>query len=178
MMSPRKTGAEGTRPSASTGPRSAAGKARSSMNALKSGIYSKSETIPGEDPAALDALLEEYLRRYRPTLPEERDQVDILVRCTWTLRRLAAAEAQIWIYEMDRHDHLSPGAPLGHALHYCDGTLTPPPAYDQFHAAQLSRRPPRTRPPPVARLLEVPIPDSFRMSSRRSAAAYPATNRE
>ena len=43
-------------PNDSTGPRSAEGKARSSMNALKSGIYSKSLTIPGEDPARLDTL--------------------------------------------------------------------------------------------------------------------------
>ena len=80
-------------PNASTGPRSAEGKAHSSMNALKSGIYSKSLTIPGEDPAHLDALLQEYVQRFRPTVPEQRDQVDILVRSTWTLRRLAVAEA-------------------------------------------------------------------------------------
>src|ERR1022692_2834619 len=111
-------------PNDSTGPRSAEGKARSSMNALKSGIYAKSLTIPGEDPAHLDTLLQEYVQRYRPALPEQRDQVDILVRSTWNLRRLAAAEAQVWIYEMDIRCELHPTAPMGQAFHFCDRTLT------------------------------------------------------
>ena len=124
MMSKRKAGADRANPNGSTGPRSAAGKARSSMNALKSGIYSKSLTIPGEDPAKLTTLTEEYFERYRPALPEQRDLVDILVRSTWTLRRLAAAEAQVWIYEMDIRCELHPTAPLGQAFHHCDRTLT------------------------------------------------------
>jgi len=109
---------------ASTGPRSAEGKARSSMNALKSGIYSKSLTIPGENPADLDTLRDEYFQRYRPALPEQRDQVDIIVRSTWTLRRLAVAEAQVWTYSMDARFELSATSPLGHALTFCDKTLT------------------------------------------------------
>src|SRR5580700_11604989 len=106
-------------PSASTGPRSAEGKARSSMNALKSGIYSKSLTIPGEDPAQLDTLRDEYFHRYQPALPEQRDLVDIIVRSTWTLRRLATAEAQLWTYTMGGRSRLDTNAPLGHALAFC-----------------------------------------------------------
>ncbi len=124
MMSPRKSSAEGTRPGASTGPRSAEGKARSSMNALKSGIYSKSLTIPGEDPAKLDTLRDEYVQRFCPALPEQRDLVDILVRSTWTLRRFAVAEAQIWSYEMDRAFELDENSPIGHAFCRSDRTLT------------------------------------------------------
>jgi hypothetical protein len=93
------------------------------MNALKSGIYSKSLIIPGEDPAHLDTLLDEYFERYRPTVPEQRDLVDILVRSTWTLRRLASAEAQILAYQMDRTYKLNAKAPLGHAFRECDATL-------------------------------------------------------
>jgi hypothetical protein len=121
MTSSQKPGAH---PNASTGPRSAAGKARSSMNALKSGIYSKSLTIPGEDPAKLIALTEEYFQRYCPALPEQRDLVDILVRSTWALRRLAVAEAQVWSHEMDRANKLDEDAPIGHAFCLSDRTLT------------------------------------------------------
>ncbi|MBZ5627029.1 MAG: hypothetical protein LAQ69_51400 [Acidobacteriia bacterium] len=124
MMKPPQPGADRAHPNGSTGPRSAAGKARSSMNALKTGIYANSLIIPGEDPAHLATLTDEYFQRYRPALPEQRDQVDILVRSTWTLRRLAAAEAQVWIYEMERAYELNPNAPLGHAFHNCDRTLT------------------------------------------------------
>ena len=109
---------------ASTGPRSAEGKARSSMNALKSGIYSKSLAIPGEDPADLDTLRDEYFQRYQPAFPEQRDQVDIIVRSTWTLRRLATAEAQVWTYSMDGRMRLDATSPLGHAFSFCDKTLT------------------------------------------------------
>ncbi|MBZ5617664.1 MAG: hypothetical protein LAQ69_02845 [Acidobacteriia bacterium] len=124
MMKPQQPGAERAHPNRSTGPRSAAGKARSSMNALKTGIYANSLIIPGEDPAHLATLTEEYFQRYHPTLPAERDQVDILVRSTWTLRRLAVADAQVWTYEMGHAIHLDPNAPLGHTFRICDRTLT------------------------------------------------------
>jgi len=42
----------------STGPVTPEGKARSSLNALKSGIDAWSHIIPGEDPAELEALTE------------------------------------------------------------------------------------------------------------------------
>ncbi len=108
----------------STGPRSAEGKARSSMNALKSGIYSKSLVIPGEKSADLQDLVEEYYRRFQPAQPEQRDQVDLLIRSTWTLRRLAAAEAQVWIYSMEDASHLSDTAPMGQIFKWCDRVLT------------------------------------------------------
>jgi hypothetical protein len=43
-----------------TGPRSAEGKAVSRFNALKSGLGAHSLIIPGEDPAALEALTSGY----------------------------------------------------------------------------------------------------------------------
>jgi hypothetical protein len=108
----------------STGPRTVEGKARSSMNALKSGIYSKSLVIPSEDPADLATLIDEYYERYRPFTPEQRDQVDILVRSTWALRRLAVSETQVWIYELAAAYKPSESAPLGQAFRKCDHTLT------------------------------------------------------
>jgi hypothetical protein len=123
-MKPRQPGADRAHPNGSTGPRSAAGKARSSMNALKSGIYSKSLIIPGENPAHLDTLLDEYFQRYHPTVPEQRDLVDILVRSTWTLRRLSVAEAQIFAHEMDRANKLDTDSPIGHAFCLSDRTLS------------------------------------------------------
>jgi hypothetical protein len=124
MKKPPQPDADRVRPNRSTGPRSAEGKARSSMNALKSGIYSKSLTIPGEDPKQLTTLTEEYFQRFRPTLPEQRDLVDILVRSTWTLRRLAVAEAQVFSHEMDRATHLDEDSPIGHAFCLSDRTLS------------------------------------------------------
>jgi hypothetical protein len=124
MTTPQQPGADRAHPNRSTGPRSAAGKARSSMNALKTGIYSKSLVIPGEDPAHLTALTEEYFQRFLPAVPEQRDLVDILVRSTWTLRRLAVAEAQLWTYEIESFFNPDTDTPIGHAFHNGDRALT------------------------------------------------------
>jgi hypothetical protein len=80
----------------STGPRTAEGKSRSCMNALKSGVDAYAETIPTEDPAALEALAAEYIQRFHPVTPDERHLVDTLIHTDWLRRRLARAEAQMW----------------------------------------------------------------------------------
>jgi len=100
----------------STGPRSAQGKAVSSMNALQSGVYAQSEIIAGENPADLQALTAEYIRRFHPTTPEQRRYVDTLIRDDWRLRRLARAEAQLWEYTMRHTALLDQENPLGHVV--------------------------------------------------------------
>ena len=84
----------------STGPRSAEGKAISSLNALRSGIDAKSDLIRGEDSAALETLTAEYRDRFLPTNPEERLLVDILVHDDWLLRRFRRVDAEIFECEM------------------------------------------------------------------------------
>jgi len=100
----------------SHGPRSPEGKARSSMNALKSGVYAQAEIIAGENAADLQTLTDEYIARFRPTTPEERRLVDTLIRDDWRLRRLARAEAQLWEFSMRHTALLDKQYPLGHVL--------------------------------------------------------------
>jgi hypothetical protein len=82
------------------------------MNALKSGIYAKSEIIPGEDPAELETLKSQY---YASLQPEgyETDLVDQAIRAGWQLRRLARAEADIWNMSMsgDMENNRKKGLP-------------------------------------------------------------------
>jgi hypothetical protein len=80
----------------STGPRSAEGKAASSLNALKSGIETNVLIIPGECPSVLFALQKEYTERHQPATPEERVLVDTLIRAEWQLRRLDKVEHHHW----------------------------------------------------------------------------------
>jgi hypothetical protein len=80
----------------STGPRSPEGKARSSMNALRSGIDAKSQVIHGESPAELESLKWQYFDRFHPTTPEQRMLVDTLIDSEWLLRRFRTCEAQLW----------------------------------------------------------------------------------
>jgi hypothetical protein len=103
----------------STGPRSVAGKAVCSMNALKSGIDAESHIIPGEDLGDLDSLTRDYLEQFHPATAQERQCVDILVRADWQLRRLARADAAIWKYQMDSVFRLNEVAPMGQA--FCRG---------------------------------------------------------
>jgi len=88
----------------STGPRTEAGKAVSSMNALKSGIDAQSQVIRGEDPDELQALKAGYYESLNPTCPEEAALVDAVIAADWLLRRLRKAEADIWNREFDRQD--------------------------------------------------------------------------
>jgi hypothetical protein len=80
----------------STGPRSVEGKAVSRFNALKSGIHAKSQVIPGEDPAELEALAQEYREEFTPKSPSEMVLVDSLIAGDWQLRRLRKVEALLW----------------------------------------------------------------------------------
>jgi hypothetical protein len=107
----------------STGPRSAEGKAVTSMNALKSGVDAQSHIIRGEHQEQLQTLTAEYLERFRPATPEERFYVDTLIRDDWQLRRLAKADAQIWEYQMDSAFTLNEDSPLGHAFSRGDRTF-------------------------------------------------------
>ena len=68
------------------------------MNALKTGIHAKSLVLPTEKAADLDQLIDEYYQSHHPTSPEARLLLDDLIRCEWTLRRLGAAETQLFEY--------------------------------------------------------------------------------
>jgi len=89
----------------STGPASPEGKAASSLNALKSGIHATSHIIPGEDPAALDALTAAFLLEFQPTGPNQLALVDTLIAAEWTQRRLRRIEAELW---NSRNESLDP----------------------------------------------------------------------
>src|SRR5438105_4461332 len=112
----------------STGPTSPEGKARSAMNALKSGIDAWSHIIPSEDPAELETLTEQFLLHYRPADPVQLSLVGTLISTEWIQRRLRRIEAQLWNYRVDildqnltRAEFVDPAiqrnSPLGHAFH-------------------------------------------------------------
>jgi uncharacterized protein involved in exopolysaccharide biosynthesis len=103
----------------STGPRSDEGKARSSMNALKTGIDAKTPLIRGEISTALQELTGEYHGRFRPTTPEQRMLVDTLIDCEWLLRRFRAIETQLWERVVDIYD-----ITLGHIFSERTGEFT------------------------------------------------------
>jgi hypothetical protein len=80
----------------STGPRSVEGKSASSMNALKHGADAASIVIPGEDPAAYEALAADYRHDLQPSGAVEEFQVGTIIHADWQLRRLERVEAKLY----------------------------------------------------------------------------------
>src|SRR5580765_3210373 len=113
MSSQRQIEANRRNAQKSTGPTSVTGKAVSSMNALKTGIYAKSLVLPSEKLADLEQLIDEYYQSHNPTTPEARSLVDDLIYGEWLKRRLRAAETQIWAYDHQENYRPDPIYPLG-----------------------------------------------------------------
>ncbi len=78
-----------------TGPRTDAGKARSSQNAVKHGLCSQRPVIAGEDPAEWDAFREEIVRSFAPSTFLERELADRVALQMWRQRRAARYEADL-----------------------------------------------------------------------------------
>ena len=100
----------------STGPRSVEGKAVSRFNAMKHGLDAASLVIPGEDPAELAQLAEDFHNEYQPKGALETELVEILVRSTWLRHRYVRVEAQVYQSIFKKLD--DPEATIGDAFHY------------------------------------------------------------
>jgi hypothetical protein len=79
----------------STGPRTAAGKQRSSMNALTHGLTSRSPVLATEDPAAYQRHCRQFLDEYQPATPTETQLTQELVDTAWRLNRIPSLEAAL-----------------------------------------------------------------------------------
>jgi hypothetical protein len=79
----------------STGPRSPEGKANSSRNSLKLGLYARTLLLPGEDPAGLDELTRDFEARFNPQGPIESQLLEDAVRALWLKRRCYRIENEI-----------------------------------------------------------------------------------
>src|SRR5438045_1824962 len=86
----------------STGPRSDAGKRRSSRNATSHGIYCRDLVLPGESQAEFRAYRDAYLLRLNPQDVLELLIVDRIVAAGWKLRRLQAAEPYLHAVEAEQ----------------------------------------------------------------------------
>jgi hypothetical protein len=78
----------------STGPKSAEGKARARLNALKHGLRAEEFALPGEDCDELKRLTDEWVEYYEPRSPGERAVLDRCVYATVQLQRCARYQAE------------------------------------------------------------------------------------
>lgn len=85
------------------GPRTAAGKARSSRNALKHGLSSEDVVMEGEDPAEFIALRRQLRRAIRPANELEEMLMDQMVSAAWRLRRAGRYERLLMTQELEKY---------------------------------------------------------------------------
>jgi hypothetical protein len=79
----------------STGPRTPAGKKRSSQNALTHGLTSQSPTLATEDPAAYQLHCRQFFDEYQPVTPTETQLTQELADTSWRLNRIPSLEAAL-----------------------------------------------------------------------------------
>ena len=71
----------------STGPRSADGKLASSRNSFKHGLASGQIIVPGEDPAAFEALLDDLFAEHQPATTSEALLIQEMAQSHWLAQR-------------------------------------------------------------------------------------------
>jgi len=79
----------------STGPRTQAGKQRSSLNALRHGLTAASPVLPSEDRAAYESHRRQFVDEYQPATPTETQLVQELIDTSWRLNRIPLLEADL-----------------------------------------------------------------------------------
>ena len=101
MPSLRKSQSARANGAKSHGPKTEAGKQRSSQNALRHGLTSQTLVLPSEDPADFQRLLDSYVRQLQPAGPVELDLVHEIVAAKWRLNRLALIETELLADSID-----------------------------------------------------------------------------
>src|SRR5580698_8074109 len=79
----------------STGPRTVAGKHRSSLNALRHGLTSQMVVMPTEDPQIYERHLKSFTDEYNPQGATEANLVQALADTAWRLNRVTAIEGTL-----------------------------------------------------------------------------------
>ncbi len=79
----------------STGPTSAEGKAKVSLNAVKTGLTGRTVLLPSDDVAAYEALIAEATAKWQPATPEEQRFTQALADTEWRLLRIPGLETGI-----------------------------------------------------------------------------------
>ena len=80
----------------SSGPRTAAGKAVSSMNAVKTGLTGRTVLLPSDDAEAYRNLLTAYENEFKPVGLRECELVQSLADIQWRLQRIPGLEMAIY----------------------------------------------------------------------------------
>jgi hypothetical protein len=81
----------------SSGPVTAAGRAKSSMNALKHGLTGKTVVLPHEDATEYQSRLTDSIEIHQPATDEELRLVRSVLDCEWRLNRVMQLESGVYL---------------------------------------------------------------------------------
>src|SRR6267378_4491212 len=127
----------------STGPKTEAGKKRSSLNAYRHGLTGQTIILPAEDLVAYQAFMRTFFDDYKPVGTLEKQLVQSLADTSWRLNRVAALEHNLIALGFDEHSNsISTEHPEAHAAFVIIEALrdeTRALAVLGLHAARLSR---------------------------------------
>ena len=100
----------------STGPKTVAGKKRSSLNAYRHGLTGQTIILPAEDLDAYTAFTRTFFDDYKPVGIREKQLVQSLADTSWRLNRCAALEHNLIGLGFDEHQNsISTEHPEAHA---------------------------------------------------------------
>jgi hypothetical protein len=80
----------------STGPKSAEGKSKSSLNAVKTGLTGRTVLLPGDDAVAYQSHVDRIFAQWQPYDDTERALTQTLADTEWRLLRIPSLEAGIY----------------------------------------------------------------------------------
>src|SRR5712664_3820198 len=100
----------------STGPKTEAGKKRSSLNAYRHGLTGQTIILPAEDLVAYQDFTRTFFDDYKPVGTLEKQLVQSLADTSWRLNRVAALENNLIGLGFDEHsDSITTEHPEAHA---------------------------------------------------------------
>jgi hypothetical protein len=100
MSSQRKIDSARANGAKSHGPKTEAGRQKSSLNAVKHGLYAASVVLTTESREQHQEMLQAYMQQFQPDGQAEFDLIEEMVNAKWRQRRLWAIEADLLEDEM------------------------------------------------------------------------------
>jgi hypothetical protein len=101
----------------STGPRTPEGKAKSSLNAVKSALTGRTVLLPSDDVAEYQSFCDSFEQELRPVGQQENELAQSIADSYWRIRRIGTLEmaifAQGYIQFADQFDNQAPEARRG-----------------------------------------------------------------
>ena len=95
-LSPAQLAAHRANAQLSTGPATAEGRGKSSLNAVKTALTGRTVLLTSDDAAAYEAHLHAYIDDFHPVGARESDLVQSIADTAWRLKRIPCLEAAIF----------------------------------------------------------------------------------